>query len=196
MGILAGLAAALAWTVASSIWRSLATSLTAIQLNGLKNVLACGALLPVLITLPWINQTQPLLLLLLSGGLGISLGDTFYFAALRRLGTRRTLTLESLSPVAAACSGWLAMGERLSAQAWAGALVVTVSVMIVAQQQPPDATRMPDRSRGAVTEPTGQPGQSALRGKPNSSMVRVRSRPAVAGLVCLSILTIVPCALM
>ena len=149
MGILAGLAAALAWTVASSIWRSLATSLTAIQLNGLKNVLACGALLPVLITLPWSNQTQALLLLLLSGGLGISLGDTFYFAALRRLGTRRTLTLESLSPVAAACSGWLAMGERLSAQAWAGALVVTVSVMIVAQQQPPDATRMPDRSRGA-----------------------------------------------
>ncbi|MAA96968.1 MAG: EamA family transporter, partial [Stappia sp.] len=35
MGILAGLVAALAWTVASSLWRGLSTSLNAIQLNGL-----------------------------------------------------------------------------------------------------------------------------------------------------------------
>ena len=52
MGILAGLVAALAWTVASSLWRGLSTSLNAIQLNGLKNGVACAALLPVLITLP------------------------------------------------------------------------------------------------------------------------------------------------
>ena len=106
MGILAGLVAALTWTLASSLWRGLATSLNAIQLNGLKNAIACAALLPVLITLPWAGEVNNLMLLLISGGMGISLGDSFYLAALRRLGTRRTLTLESLSPVAAATGGW------------------------------------------------------------------------------------------
>ena len=146
MGILAGLIAALAWTLASSLWRGLSTSLSAIQLNGLKNSIACTVLLPVLVTLPWNGQLWALVLLLISGGLGISLGDSFYLAALRRLGTRRTLTLESLSPVAAAAGGWFAMGEQLSLQGWAGALLVTVSVVLVARQQPPDATRMHDRS--------------------------------------------------
>ena len=145
IGFIAGLVAALAWTLASSLWRSLSTSLNAIQLNGLKNALASLVLLPVLITLPWQEQTQPLLWLLMSGGLGIALGDSLYLAALRRLGTRRTLTMESLSPLVAACSGWLAMGEQLPAGAWAGALLVTASVAIVALQQPPETTLQRDR---------------------------------------------------
>ena len=83
MGILAGLVAALAWTLASSLWRGLSTSLSAVQLNGLKNLIACAALLPVLVTLPWNGEVKSLILLLISGGLGISLGDSFYLAALR-----------------------------------------------------------------------------------------------------------------
>ena len=146
MGILAGLVAALAWTVASSLWRGLSTSLNAIQLNGLKNAIACAALLPVLITLPWKGEVQSLMLLLISGGVGISLGDSLYLAALKRLGTRRTLTLESLAPVAAATGGWFAMGEQLSVQGWAGALLVTISVVLVARQQPPETTRLLDRT--------------------------------------------------
>ena len=147
MGILAGLVAALAWTVASSLWRGLSTSLNAIQLNGLKNAIACAALLPVLIALPWTGEGKSLVLLLINGGVGISLGDSFYLAALKRLGTRRTLTLESLAPVAAATGGWFAMGEQLSVQGWAGALMVTISVVLVALQQPPATTRQRDRSR-------------------------------------------------
>ena len=146
MGVLAGLFAALAWTLASSLWRGLVTSLSALQLNGLKNAIACMALLPVLISLPCAHGVPGLLLLLLSGGIGISLGDSFYLAALRRLGTRRTLTLESLSPLAAASGGLLVMGERLSSQAWLGTVMVTVSVVLVARQQPPDDTSRNDRS--------------------------------------------------
>ena len=44
-------------------------------------------------------------LLLLSGVVGIALGDSFYLAALRRLGTRRALTVEALAPLVAAISG-------------------------------------------------------------------------------------------
>ena len=144
MGVLAGLFAALAWTLASSLWRGLVTSLSALQLNGLKNAIACMALLPVLISLPWTHEVPGLLLLLLSGGIGISLGDSFYLAALRRLGTRRTL----LSNHRSSGSGqrWLlVMGERLSSRP-ARHSMVTVSVVLVARQQPPDDTSRNDRS--------------------------------------------------
>lgn len=144
-GVIAGLIAALAWTLASSLWRSLSTSLSAIQLNGLKNALASLVLLPVLITLPWGQQPQALIWLLISGGLGIALGDSLYLAALRRLGTRRTLTMESLAPLIAASSGWLTLGEQLPRGGWVGAFLVTTSVAIVALQQPPETTRLSDR---------------------------------------------------
>ena len=38
------------------------------------------------------------------------------------------------------------MGEQLSIQGWAGALLVTISVVLVARQQPPETTRLLDRS--------------------------------------------------
>ena len=38
------------------------------------------------------------------------------------------------------------MGEQLSVQGWAGALMVTTSVVLVALQQPPETTRQRDRS--------------------------------------------------
>ena len=39
------------------------------------------------------------------------------------------------------------MGQQLSVQGWAGALMVTTSVVLVALQQPPATTRQRDRSR-------------------------------------------------
>ena len=145
VGILAGLTAALAWTVASSLWRGLSTSLTALQLNGLKNAIACVVLLPVLITIPWGEHPQAWLVLLLSGTVGIALGDSFYLAALRRLGTRRALTVEALAPLVAAISGLVWMGEAVSAATWAGASLVSASVLIVARQRPPEHTPAADR---------------------------------------------------
>jgi len=147
MGVLAGLAAALAWTLASSLWRSLSTSLTAIQLNGLKNWIACLILTPVLLGIPWFEQTGSCLILLSSGVVGIAIGDSFYLAALRRLGTRRTLTFEAVAPLAAGISGLIWMGERVSGLSWAGAVLVSASVLIVARQQPPDQTSFTDRRR-------------------------------------------------
>ena len=147
MGVLAGLAAALSWTLASSLWRSLSTSLTAIQLNGLKNWIACLILTPVLLGIPWFEQTGSCLILLSSGVVGIAIGDSFYLAALRRLGTRRTLTFEAVAPLAAGISGLIWMGERVSSLSWAGAVLVSASVLIVARQQPPDQTSFTDRRR-------------------------------------------------
>ncbi len=139
IGVVAALAAALAWTISSGLWRSLPTSLNALQLNGLKNAIATLVFVPVLIALPWNEQWHGIGLLLLSGGIGIAIGDSFYLAALRRLGTRRTLTIEAISPLLAGIGSAVLIGEPQSTLAWIGALLVSCSVVMVARQSPPKA---------------------------------------------------------
>ena len=131
-GLVAALAAAMAWTGASALWRSLSGAGTALELNGLKNGLATILFLPVLITVPWKDQTSAVLLLLLSGVAGIAAGDSFYLGALRRLGTRRTLTVEATNPVLACIGGVLLMGDKVSTTDWLGAGVVALAVTLIA----------------------------------------------------------------
>ena len=136
IGVLAALAAALCWTVSSALWRQLPTSLTAAQLNLLKNWLALLLLLPALLARPWSYQPQALVLLSLSGVLGIALGDSLYFAALRRLGTRRTLTLDAGGPAVTAVAGLVWLAEVPTLQQWLGLALITAALVLVALQQP------------------------------------------------------------
>lgn len=124
----------MAWTTASALWRSLSQFGTAIELNGLKNGLALLFFLPFLFTLPWTDQTGAIVVLLLSGVIGIAAGDSFYLGGLRRLGTQRALTVEAIGPVLASMGGVLMMGDTVRPAAWAGALLVSCAVVLVAQQ--------------------------------------------------------------
>ena len=131
-GQFAALGAALAWTLASGLWRSLSHQGSALALNAWKNGMASLIFLPVLVSLPWLDNRDAVPWLLLSGVVGIAAGDSFYLAALRRLGTRRTLTIEALGPVLASVGSVVLMGEALSPQAWVGAAMVTTAVALVA----------------------------------------------------------------
>ena len=133
-GVLAALGAAMAWTGASALWRSLSGRMTAIRLNAMKNGLASLLFLPVLLTLPRDNGGWAVVLLLISGLVGIAAGDSFYLGALRRLGTRRTLTVEASGPVLASISGVVVMGDSLSSRTWLGAILVSGAVVLIALQ--------------------------------------------------------------
>jgi len=134
----AALAGALCWTLASLLWRRLPTSLSAVRLNLLKNLLAFGLQLPLVALLPWQVPAPTLLLLALSGVLGIALGDSLYFAALRRLGTRRTLTLDAGGPAVTAVAGVALLGEVPRPGQWLGIALISLAVLLVARQRPPD----------------------------------------------------------
>ena len=133
-GVLAALVAAMAWTGASALWRSLSGRMSAIRLNAMKNGLASLLFLPALLTLPRNIEWEAMLLLLLSGLLGIAAGDSFYLGALRRLGTRRTLTVEASGPVLASIAGVLVLGESLRVKTALGALLVSSAVVLIALQ--------------------------------------------------------------
>jgi drug/metabolite transporter (DMT)-like permease len=69
-------------------------------------------------------------ILALSGVVGILLGDTLNFAAVGRLGPRRAGAIFALNAPMAAVLGWLALGERLGAQAWTGIGVTVAGVAL------------------------------------------------------------------
>ena len=136
IGAVAALLAALCWTLSSGIWRRVPTSLSALQLNLLKNLIGSLTLLPVLLWPgAWQGVSAPsLLALMLSGALGIALGDSFYFAALRRLGTRRSLTLDAGGPALSALLAQLTLAESLQPQQWLAVALISLAVLIVARQ--------------------------------------------------------------
>ncbi len=150
-GVLAALGAAMAWTGAIAIWRSVSGRMTAIRLNALKNGLASLLFLPVLLTLPRDSGSQAVVLLLLSGLIGIAAGDSFYLGALRRLGTRRTLTVEASGPVLASIAGVLVMGDNLGVRNGLGALLVSSAVVLIAMQ----AKETSKRNQGAIAADLG-----------------------------------------
>ena len=138
-GAVAALAGALCWTFASGLWRRLPTALSSGQLNLLKNLLALLTLAPWL----WLSdlESRTLVLLALSGVVGIAAGDSFYFAALRRLGTRRTLTLDAGGPAVTALLGLVALSEVPTIQQWLGLGLITAALWLVALQRSPEGQR-------------------------------------------------------
>ncbi|APD48415.1 MULTISPECIES: DMT family transporter [Synechococcaceae] len=142
-GVLAALAAAFCWTLASSLWRRLPTSLSAAQLNLVKNLLALALQLPLVLFGGWRVLPGAFALLLASGVVGIAVGDSLYFAALRRLGTRRTLTIEAAGPAITALAGVVFLAELPTQAQWLGLTLISLAVVVVAVQQPPRCGALP-----------------------------------------------------
>jgi DME family drug/metabolite transporter len=148
----AALTAALCWTVATLLWRRFPAAWSARQLNLCKTLLAFLLQLPLLALVRWpAAQGWALLLLALSGVVGIAWGDSLFFSALRRLGTRRSLTLTAAGPAVTALIGLVTLGEHPGAGQWLGISLISLSVVLVARQ------RAPDVLREETTAPAGVP---------------------------------------
>ena len=131
IGIFSALGASLSWTCACFIWRSQTNYNRPLDINLLKNLFAFIFFFPVLFTLKDIIQYKSLTLLLLSGIIGIGFGDTFYLKSLKLIGTRKTLSIECLSPLLAAFSGKIFINENSSIKVWIGTLIVSISLISI-----------------------------------------------------------------
>ena len=92
-----------------------------------------GALL-LFITLFFVGWTAPqgdaLGWLALSGLLGISAGDTFFFAALQRLGAHQLIIIMMLGPAVTVLMAVLVLGELPGLLAWVGIILVLGGVSL------------------------------------------------------------------
>jgi len=137
-GELAALAAALLWAIASSIYARLGDRVPPLSLNLVKGIVALLLLGATLLLLgrpfPAV-EFRAVLFLLLSGALGIGLGDTFYFRALTLIGARRSLLLESLAPLLSALLAFVWLGESLAPANVAGMVLTLGGVIWVVSER-------------------------------------------------------------
>jgi drug/metabolite transporter (DMT)-like permease len=130
-GEVAALTAAFLWALSTVLFGRLGKSLTPLVLNLVKGLIAIAFIGATLLLRGDLQPALPeraVLWLLLSGAIGIGLGDTAYFAALNALGARRVLLLESLAPPLAAVIALVFLQESLSLRAWTGIFLILLGV--------------------------------------------------------------------
>jgi len=131
IGILSAFGAATSWTYACFIWRAQTQKYKSIDINLTKNIIAFLIFIPAFINLSSTTALKNIFLLLISGIIGIGLGDTFYLKSLQTIGTRKTLSIETLSPLIAALSGEFFINENLTTKSWVGIFIVSISLFII-----------------------------------------------------------------
>ncbi len=130
---IAALAAALTWAFTGVISADPAKALGALAFNRLRMVIVFIALAGwTIATGQFATVTGDAFVpLLLSGFIGIFLGDTALFLAMNRLGPRRTAILFSTNAPMSVVLGWLVLGEALPAQTLLG-IAITIAGVILA----------------------------------------------------------------
>ncbi|WP_247687282.1 DMT family transporter [Pseudoalteromonas luteoviolacea] len=133
IGEIAAFCAAAVWAFSTLLYKRFSHHLNPLELNVAKGVIA-SALMGVILLLTWDSQLPTSHIswgwLIASGIVGIAIGDSAYFAALRNIGPARTLVIESLAPAIAGLLNIALLGVYLSATAWLGILVTTLGVVI------------------------------------------------------------------
>ena len=92
--------------------------------------------------------------LFLSSTIGIVIGDWTWLQALKILGAKRVIMIDSLKTFVAALFGWLLLGEKLRAEAFGGIILTVIGIAIVSFERDaipstegdtqPEATEFPE----------------------------------------------------
>ncbi|OCH53012.1 MULTISPECIES: DMT family transporter [Vibrio] len=137
IGEFAAIGAAIVWACATWIYGQFGHRFSAMQLNIVKGVVASGMMLLVMLLIPMPEfelSANHFWILAISGVIGIAIGDSAYFAALKRIGANKTLLLESLAPPLSGVLALMFLGAALTLQSWLGVVITTLAVTFVVFQ--------------------------------------------------------------
>jgi drug/metabolite transporter (DMT)-like permease len=137
-GEIAALVAAILWCISSLVYGRVGATIPPLHLNLIKGIVAIAFLL---VTIAVTGDFFPVLppipfcLLLLSGIVGIGLGDTAFLAAINSMGARRVLLMETLAPPITAVLALIFLQERLNISAWCGVLLTILGIAWVISER-------------------------------------------------------------
>lgn len=120
LGLAAAITASAFWAVSVVMYRRVGRILPPVMLNMSKGLIAT-AILSLVVVIPWLTTghapwnmpSNMILLMAISGVIGIGVGDSLFFAGLNRMGARRVLLLFTINPVIMVGVAWGFMGESL-----------------------------------------------------------------------------------
>lgn len=136
IGQISALTSAASWAFATILWYKLGDRLSYFSLNLFKTVF--GSLYLVVfvliagIYLPSFNDT---VFLIISGLIGIALGDTFYFKSLTYIGPRLSALMGTVVPVCTTILAIFILGEKVSSAALMGILMTVGGVAWVVTER-------------------------------------------------------------
>lgn len=135
---LAALGAATSWAFSGILVTDAVRTLGPFRFNLYRQAMVAGLLLALLALTSGLALPAPAtaLTLVLSGLIGILLGDTFNYAAIARIGPRRTGAIFALNAPFAALLAWPLLGERLSGQAIGGIALASLGVALAVWGRP------------------------------------------------------------
>ena len=88
--------------------------------------------------------TQNVGFLILSSTLGIIIGDVLWLEALRLLGAKHVIVIDSLKPFMAAILGRVALDEVLKSPAWGGMILTVIGIGVVSFEEQRSSTQQKD----------------------------------------------------
>ncbi|EGU44791.1 DMT family transporter [Vibrio splendidus] len=137
IGEIAAIGAAIVWACATWIYGQFGHRFSAMQLNIIKGLVASIMMLLVMPLIPMPEfelSANHFWILAISGIIGIAIGDSAYFSALKRIGANKTLLLESLAPPLSGVLALMFLGAALTLQSWLGVVITTLAVTFVVFQ--------------------------------------------------------------
>jgi len=165
VGELCAVVAAIAWAIGSLLFGRLGRAGVPPGAMNLGKLVVAGSLLAITAlaltghVVPLGAPTSALVLLVLSGIAGLTIGDTAYFGSIVALGVPRAILLLSSAPVFAALGGWLWLGEALDTRAIFGMTLVFAGIVLVVVRR--DVAGAPSSTRGIVLGIIAALGQAA-----------------------------------
>lgn len=165
LGETAALLTAACWACTSILFGFAVRHLGAFRLNLIRVTLAAvmlGGLALLLFGTGWLVTARPrdLLILSISGWVGLTLGDWAYFQSLHLLGPRLGTLFITLSPPLTVLLGVFVLHEHPGWRELAGMVLTITGVAWVVLERPTDGTPRGHRIRGTVCGILGSVGQA------------------------------------
>ena len=131
VGVAAALTSAASWAVGTILFKGIGENFSASAMTLVKSLMSVLLLAFVLIFVGWASvPASSLGWLILSGLIGIAAGDTFFFAALRRLPVHQLVILMMVAPGMTLIMAILFLGEMPSPISWLGIALILSGVAL------------------------------------------------------------------
>lgn len=132
IGISAALGSAASWAVGSILFKRIGETVTPFGMTLSKGIVSIFLLGAVLLFIGYDSiSTSSVIMLCISGVLGITIGDTLFFAALRDLGPNTLIVFFMIGQIMTALLAVVFLGEIPPLKAWVGIVMTIIGIATV-----------------------------------------------------------------